>query len=140
VYVIDYITHIGAIKQPDRRQNMSYYTVVAEYPAYKVLAGSEKRYYAPNETFRINLNLYQLSDVMSYALSKGECPFAAYQQASDRGHEIYFAFTLSACISSSPKKQEVTFAQEFGDVITYAGKKFQIMKAPNNNVRLVEVK
>jgi len=32
----------------------------------------------------------------------------------------------------------VTFAQEFGDVITYAGKKFQLVKAPNNNVRLVE--
>ena len=118
---------------------MSYYTVVAEYPAYKILAGSEKSFYAPGEKFMIGLSQYMLDDVMSYALTNGECPFAAQQKASSAGHEIYFALQLGASISSSPKKQEVTFAQEFGDVIKYAGKKFQLVKANNNNVKLVEV-
>lgn len=117
---------------------MSQYTVVANYPAYKVLAGTEKRFYAPGDTFIIDLTTYVLGDVMSYALSNGQCPFAAQKQASDRGHEIYFAFSTGACLSSSPTKQEVVFGQEFGDVITYAGKKFQLVKAPNNNVTLVE--
>jgi hypothetical protein len=117
---------------------MGTYTVVAEYPAYKVLAGKEKRYYVPNDTIIIGLNRYILSDVMTYALSHGDCPFAAHQQANDRGHAIYFAFSAGTCLSRSPKKQEIVFAQEFGDVITYAGKKFQLAKAPNNNVRLVE--
>jgi len=139
MYMIDYITHIGSMSRPEEMK-MSQYTVVAEYPAYKVLAGTEKRFYAPGDTFIIGLRTYVLGDVMSYALSNGACPFAAQQQASDRGHEIYYAFSTGACLSSSPKKQEVVFGQEFGDVITYAGKKFQIMKAPNNNVRLVEVK
>jgi len=118
---------------------MSYYTVIAEYPAYKILAGSEKQYYAPGETFMIGLTQYKLGDVMSYALKNGKCPFAAQQKAYLAGHEIYFAFAMGACLSSSPKKQEVTFAQEFGDVITYAGKDFKLVEAPNNNVRLVEV-
>jgi hypothetical protein len=118
---------------------MSDYTVVAEYPAYKVLAGTEKRFYAPGDTFIIGLTSYKLGDVLSYALSYGECPFAAQQKASIAGHEIYFAFSLGACITSSPKKQEVIFSQDFGDVIKYAGKKFQLVKAPNNNVSLVEV-
>ena len=118
---------------------MSYYTVVAEYPAYKILAGSEKKFYAPGDTFIIGLTQYKLGDVLSYALSNGECPFDAKQQASDRGHEVYYAFSKGVCLSSSPTKQkEVTFAQEFGDVITYAGKKFQLVKAPNNNVKMVE--
>jgi len=119
---------------------MSYYTVVAEYPAYKILAGSEKEYYAPGETFIIGLTRYKLDDVMSYALSNGECPLAAQQKASSRGHEIYWAATMAACLRSSAQKQEVTFAQEFGDVITYAGKQFKLAKASNNNVTLVEVK
>jgi len=118
---------------------MSYYTVVAEYPAYKILAGSEKSFYAPGETFMIGLTQYKLGDVMSYALKNGESPFAAQQKAYFAGDEIYFAFAMAACLSSSPKKQETTFAQDFGDVITYAGKKFQLVKAPNNNVKLVEV-
>jgi hypothetical protein len=118
---------------------MSQYTVVAEYPAYKILAGSEKKFYAPGDTFIIGLTQYELGDVLSYALSNGECPFDAKQQASDRGHEVYYAFSKGACLSSSPKKQEVIFGQEFGDVIKYAGKKFQLVKAPNNNVSLVEV-
>jgi hypothetical protein len=119
---------------------MSYYTVVAEYPAYKILAGSEKEYYAPGETFIIGLKQYKIFDVMSYALSNGKCPLAAQQKAYLAGHEIYWAAPMGACLSSSPKKQEITFAQEFGDVITYAGKKFKLEKAPNDNVNLVEVK
>lgn len=117
---------------------MSYYTLVTEYQAYKVYDGTEKKFYVPGDTFIIGLTSYVLGDVMSYALNNGKCPFAAQQQASDRGHEIYYAFSTGACLSSSPQKQEVTFALEFGDVITYAGKKFQIAKAPNNNVRLIE--
>lgn len=117
---------------------MSYYTVVAEYPAYKVLAGSEKSFYAPGETILIGLSQYKLGDVFSYALQNGECPLAAQQKAYLRGHEIYWASALGACLSSSPKEQEIVFAQEFGDVIKYAGKKFQLVKAPNNNVSLVE--
>lgn len=117
---------------------MSQYTVVAEYPAYKVLAGSEKRYYAPGDTFIIGLRTYKLGDVMSYAISNGACPFAHHEKAIARGDEIYYAFSTGACLSSSPTKQEVVFAQEFGDVITYAGKKFQLVKAANNNVSLVE--
>ena len=118
---------------------MSYYTVVAEYPAYKILAGSEKQFYVPGETFIIGLTQYKLGDVFSYALANGKCPIAAQQKASLAGHEIYFAYSLGACLSSSPQKQEVTFAQDFGDVISYAGKQFKLVKAPNNNVKLVEV-
>ena len=117
---------------------MSSYTVVAEYPAYKVLAGSEKRFYAPGDTLRIGASSFQLGDVMNYALERGQCPFEAHQRACANKHQIYYAFSLAACLSSGKTKQEVVFAQEFGDVITYAGKKFQLAKAPNNNVRLVE--
>jgi hypothetical protein len=137
MYMIAYITHIGGMSRPEEMK-MSQYTVVAEYPAYKVLAGSEKRFYAPGDTFIIGLRIYTLGDVMSYAINNGACPFAHHEKACAAGHEIYYAYSTGACLSSSPTKQEVTFAQEFGDVITYAGKKFQLVKAPNNNVRLVE--
>tara|TARA_R110000868_G_scaffold370683_1_gene634176 strand:+ start:366 stop:743 length:378 start_codon:yes stop_codon:yes gene_type:complete len=118
---------------------MGYYTVVAEYPAYKVLAGTEKRFYAPGDVMRIDGGTFELSDVMSYALSNGQCPFAAHHRASANRHELYFAFSLGACLSNSATKQEVVFAQAFGDVITYAGKKFRLVKANNNNVKMVEV-
>lgn len=118
---------------------MGTYTVVAEYPAYKVLAGTEKRFYAPGDVMRIDGNTFELSDVMSYALSHGECPFAAHQSASANRHQLYFAVPLSTSLSSSATKQKVVFAQNFGDVITYAGKKFKLVKANNNNVRMVEV-
>lgn len=118
---------------------MSYYTVVAEYPAFKILAGSEKQFYAPGETFMIGLMQYKLGDVFSYALKSGKCPMALQQKAYLAGDEIYWAAPMGACLSSSPKKQEVTFAQEFGDVIKYAGKQFKLVKAPNDNVSLVEV-
>jgi hypothetical protein len=119
---------------------MSNYTVVAEYPAFKVLAGNEKDFYAPGETFMIGLTRYRLGDVFSYALENGKCPMRAKEDAEARCHEIYFAFTTGAVISAAKHKQEVTFAQNIGDVIKYAGKRFTIVAAPNNNVTLVEVK
>lgn len=115
---------------------MSSYTILAEYPAYKVLAGCEKDFYAPGDVVRINGSNFALGDVMSYALSNGQCPFEAQQRNSANGHQIYYAFSLASVLSSSPTKQKVVFAQEFGDVITYAGKKFKLLKAPNNNVNL----
>ena len=118
---------------------MGHYTVVAEYPAYKVLAGTEKRFYAPGDVMRINGSTFELSDVMTSALGNGRCPFEAHQRACANRHEIYFAFSLGACLSNSATKQKIVFAQEFGDVISYAGKQFRIVKANNNNVNLVEV-
>jgi hypothetical protein len=83
---------------------------------------------------------FMLGDVMSYALSYGEDPFAAVQQAVERGHKVYWANKCAVSISNSaPAQKPVYFGQKLGDVIQYAGKLFKLVPAANQNVELVEV-
>lgn len=118
---------------------MSAFTVLKEYPALKILAGVEKPYFVPGDKIVIGLHEYMLGDVFTFALEMGECPLKSLEQAQKRGHEIYYAFPLAACITSHKRPQEIAFGVEFGQVIKYCGKKFRIDKARNDNVTLTEV-
>lgn len=114
--------------------------VLVETPAYRVVDGKELSFLKPDDELYINGNAgYIISDVMSFALKNGECPIVAYELAKQSKHNIYYIMSVGSCITSQPTVRKTLYGFNTGDVITYAGKKFEIVKQLNNNYGLNEV-
>ena len=62
----------------------------------------------------------------------------ARQRAIDNGHELYYAYADCVCISNTPEKKRSIPAYNFGDVVTFHGKRFKLTPSANMNVELVE--
>lgn len=123
------------------------FKIVAEYPAYKLI---RKLHYTFRDGDKIAVpyttrkgdtlyNFYQLGSVAGYAIKNGECPFEAVERAKEFGHDLHYAFGLGVCLSAGPVAQKVVAYVEMNDVIRAFGKFWQIMPAPNNNIKLEEL-
>jgi len=63
----------------------------------------------------------------------------AKQRAIDNGHELYYAFGDCVVITDSPTIKRIIPAYNFGDVVTFHGKRFKLEPTANHNVKLTEV-
>lgn len=123
-------------------------TIIADYPAYQIVAPEPRKEWKADETFAIAFesrrygtlyHFFKLGSVVSYAMRYNECPIKAIERARERKHELHFAFALATVISSSPKPKETVVGLSWGDEIKFEGRTFKLVKAPNDNVRLQEV-
>lgn len=125
---------------------MKRFTTIKEYPAYDVVTFNEgvepKVYDGETLTDEKHLENWRLGSVVSYAIENGEDPIEEYNRALERGHQTHYAMALGAILKShyEPKKPtDRRIMVKYGDVIIFHGQKFQIKKAPNNNINLIKI-
>lgn len=124
--------------------------LIVDYPAYAIYKTpawrqakmiDEMEFALPFETRTHGTQYYffKLGSVIGSAIRNGDDPMKALERAKNFGHELHFAFALAVCIHNGPKVKEQKLALNWGDIIGFHGKRFRLDKAPNQNVRLVEV-
>lgn len=125
--------------------------ILKSYPAFDFIAyegqeladGTEFVVPFPSARFGEIENHFKLGSVEGYYRSSRdateESVQAGIQRSISLGHELYYAFGTGAMITSHKRAKETKILLRFGDEIKFAGKTFRIEKAPNNNVKLVEV-
>lgn len=135
-----WIIHIKEGNQACQKKEteMSLLNMIHDFPALSVYEG--KTLFGPNDRLYIKgSSSYELYDVMTYALSNGKCPLAAYARSIERGENPYWLQQTGTCIHNGPYTKYHAFLVEPGQIITYAGKQFKIVPANNSNYDLVEV-
>lgn len=121
--------------------------IIAEYPAYKIIENPQAKYKAddviaiPFKSVRHGTlyHFFTFGSAVSYALKYNECPIKSYNQEKECGNPTHWLNANSVCIHNGPKKQDVVFGQQIGDIVYFEGRKFEIKSAPNNNVKLFEI-
>ena len=123
--------------------------VLASYPAFDVVKPYTALEFNGEEILNVDDNSeiymldlqakFKLSSVMSYAIQYNECPIEAYQRAVEKGHNVYYMVALGATISNRKEEKRKLVGLEIGQKIQYMGKIFELKKAPNKNVNLVEI-
>lgn len=124
--------------------------LIVDYPAYAIYKTPEWRqakmidemeFALPFESrsHGIQYHFFKLGSVIGSAVRNGDDPLAALERAKGFGHNLHFAFPLAVVIHNGPKEKANKIALNWGDVIGFHGKRFKLVKAPNDNVSLVEV-
>ena len=132
-------------------------TVIADHPAYTIhrpvrkyssVAGCDIVTLSDGDEFGmaffsknygVQHHWFQIGSVVSYSLKSGSCPIEALARATNLGHDLHFVFGLGASITSDRKAKTDKIALEWGQMIVFEGRIFELRKAPNDNVRLAPV-
>lgn len=124
--------------------------LIVDYPAYAIYKTPEWRkakmidgmeFGMPFESARYGTqyHFFQIGSVAGSAVKRGDDPIAAIERAKANGHELHFVFGLSVSITSHKRDKEQKLALNWGDIIGFEGKRYKLVKAPNQNVGLEEV-
>lgn len=121
--------------------------IIADYPAYTIVEDKDREYTdgdviaVPYQSARYGTlySFYKLGSVEGYAREYGEDPAEEVARAKQHGHELHYAYALGATITAWEQDKRVVPGFEHGDAIKAFGKKFKIIPAPNQNIRLKEV-
>ena len=135
---------LGTVKINNRKRN-----VIVQWPAYGVVEPRADfrgdvnvrhgQTIAVNTGGRLGWTRYTVCTVAGSALERNECPYAAAEQAREHGHDMYSAYANSSSLSDTKSAREWHDGFRFGDVVKLEGKKFTIERAPNQNIKFVEV-
>lgn len=124
--------------------------LIVDYPAYalykmpiyrqeKMIDGMEFGMPFESKSHGTQYHFFQIGSVIGSAIKNGDDPYAAVERAKKFGHKLHFVFGLSVSITAWKREKEQKVALNWGDVIGFHGKRFKLVKAPNQNVELVEV-
>ena len=121
--------------------------IVAEFPAFKMMAyegqelenGQEFGIAYDSARYGPLYKFYKLGSVAAYAARYNDNVEESVERAKANGHELFYAFGLDVCIHNEPKVQVEKLALNMSDVIGFMGKRFKLVPAANQNVKLVEV-
>lgn len=125
--------------------------VIADFPALRVLEMPEfrRQRITHGQEFAIMFPrisgkgeipyMFKFGSVFGYAVEHSDDPMQAYQRAVHRDHKLYWAIKQAVVIHNGPKEKRDVMCLAFGDEITFEGRKFRLVKAPNDNVSLVPV-
>jgi hypothetical protein len=122
--------------------------VIADHPAYKIVEPPMRKKWAAEETFALPFqtrnhgtlwHFYMLGSCASYALTYNECPIKAIDRARERKDKLHWAIPLATVISNPPPPKRTVIGLDFGDRIYFEGRTFELKRAPNDNVSLIEV-
>jgi hypothetical protein len=121
--------------------------VIDDFPAYAIVADKDRKYLdgekiaVPFKSTRHGTlySFYCLGSVAGYAVKHGEDVEAAIAQARSKGHKLHYAFGLGASLTAWERPKEIVPGFEIGETIRFAGKRFRIERAPNQNIGLAEV-
>lgn len=130
--------------------------IVAEYPGLKVVAKPVAVTYSNQKAYReykagdviavaeqtarhgTLWSQFTFGSVVSYCLKNGDCPIEGLDRARKFGHDLHW-LNANAVVIAANKSQDVAFAAEIGEVVRFEGCNFRIERAPNHNLKLVEV-
>ena len=122
--------------------------VIADYPALKVVEWDGFHRFRHGDEFVVMMpsvrygNLpkhFKFGSVFGSAVEYGSDVMEAYNRAIENGHDIHFVYGLATVIHNGPKVKKERIALNYGDVVTFEGKKFELVKSSNQNVRLKPV-
>ena len=83
--------------------------------------------------------LFYASSVASYALEYNEDPIEAYQRAVEHGHETHWLGKKATSLTAHKRARETYEALSIGQHVYFQGRRFEIRRAANDNVKLVEL-
>lgn len=121
-------------------------TILHSSPAYLIVAGHNN--FETRDEFAIAYEsknygtlhrIYTLGCVADFAAEMGADPVAAEAKAIANGHQVFWANSKSAMITSDKRELEIVRGINHGDVINYKGKSFTVEPTHNNNVKLVQI-
>lgn len=133
---------------------MTVSNTIADFPAYRIYKAYDGRKFRHGERIALPFesarygtqwHFFTLGSVEGYAIQNGECPHEAlarhlkFAEELKDGRERFWANANAVCIHNGPKTKEEVPGFAWGDVITFQGRNFRLDKAPNSNVKLVEV-
>lgn len=124
--------------------------IIAEFPAIRVFEMPEfkRNRIRHNDKFVVMYQsssygmlprVYTFGSVFGYAVENGDDVLDRYLRAKANGHKIHWANADDVVLHDGPKTQVDRYALQFGDMISFEGKKYRIDKAPNDNVALTEI-
>lgn len=131
---------------------MSYYEVILDAPAYKVLkrepqthgdhAGyirlkhGEKLGLMQEHRGRTYAEQYKVGTVLGYAIENWEDPDKARERNREVGGEDHWINGCGASLSSQERPQEILILIEVGDKVVIEGHRYEIVKKSNRNLGL----
>lgn len=118
---------------------------IADFPAYRIIDEADREFEdgdviaVPYSERRPDLwSFFTLGSVAAFARKSKLDPDAAVARAREKGEELYYAFGNGACLTAYTRDKEIVAGFRIGDSIKFAGLTFRIVRAPNNNIRLIE--
>ena len=82
---------------------------------------------------------YQISSAASYALKNGQCPVRAYNTSVERNQPTHWIIPIPTVMTSHDRVKETRIKVEFGQLVNFEGRIFEITLRPNNNLGLKEI-
>jgi len=121
--------------------------ILANYPALTIIEDKDREFTDGDDiavpyksaNHGTLYNFYRLGSVEDFARRNNEDVDVVLARAKQRGLDPYYAYGLAVSITAWKKEKKVVPAFSHGDVIRAFGKKFRIVPAPNQNIRLQEV-
>ena len=117
-------------------------SIVATYPAYNVVTREASNgiiQVTANELLITdnNLGIYKVGTATAYALQYNECPIEAYQDAVNRGHNLYWINACATVITEMKQEKKTCLLVDFDATYCLEGKIFKIVKTANDNLGFV---
>ena len=83
---------------------------------------------------------FEFLSVVGSCRLKDEDPTASLEKAKKYGHELYSLWRTTTVIHAGPKEEQQTrIGLQFGDIVTFEGKKFEIAYYDFDNCSLYEL-
>lgn len=103
--------------------------IIADYPAITIIEDKDREYMDGDEI------------AVPYKSANHGTLYRFYKLASakQRGRDPYYAYGLAVSVTAWKREKKLVPAFSHGDVIKAFGRKFKIIPAPNQNIRLEEV-
>lgn len=86
------------------------------------------------------MRAYSINSVVSYALEYNECPIEAIERAKANGHKLVWINASASIIHNGPRSTNKHILVELGMKVYFQGHFYEIVKAPNDNLDLKEIK
>ena len=122
--------------------------VVASFPAYDIVEREPNRdgYVVLSvedllgmDSGRGYYSSYYLGSAVSYALANGDCPVRSVERVKERGEALWWINARGSSLSAGSRAKEKLVLVWPGMRVRFEGRLFEIAKAPNSNLKLVEL-
>jgi len=128
---------------------------IAEFPAYSIATPADGHEYKTGDVIALPFDsprhgtlyrFHQLGTIEGLATSNGEDPAQArskFEETRNKfphmGHVPAWGFIRSTMISDTAQEHAIRPGHVIGDTIQLDGRAFEIRKAPNHNIELIEI-
>ena len=115
-------------------------TIIKDYPA---VAYFDDGNFAVHDGMQFHIEGlngdFYFGSVVSLASRMNMTPNQAIYQEQRRGHEPFYAYGVGSMITAHKREKKYVRQFEFGDIVYFHGRSFELQPAANKNVKLVEI-